>query len=100
MDDMDVIIIGAGIAGLAAANELATAGIKPLVLEARDRIGGRITTIYEQTSGAHIELGAEFVHGHPPEVFKAAKTADLKIVETGGELWYSTAYGRLRPTED
>ncbi|MGH8641453.1 MAG: FAD-dependent oxidoreductase, partial [Burkholderiales bacterium] len=42
--DYDVIIIGAGAAGLAAASELAPSGLRVLVLEARDRIGGRVWT--------------------------------------------------------
>jgi monoamine oxidase len=61
----DVVIIGAGISGLAAADELTRAGIKPLVIEARDRIGGRIYTIRDDKVAAPIELGAEFVHGRP-----------------------------------
>lgn len=62
----DVIVIGAGVAGLAAASELTGAGRSVLVLEARDRIGGRIWTRREPALTAPIELGAEFIHGPAP----------------------------------
>jgi monoamine oxidase len=60
--DADVLVLGAGIAGLVAADALRDRGIRPLVLEARDRVGGRIWT--DRTfSNAPVELGAEFIHG-------------------------------------
>ncbi|MBG0826457.1 FAD-dependent oxidoreductase [Planomonospora sp. ID67723] len=55
-----VIVIGAGLAGLAAANALASAGVEVLVLEARDRLGGRIRTV--ETGGADVDLGAAWIH--------------------------------------
>ena len=61
----DVLIIGAGVAGLTAAHELCTAGLHVTILEARDCIGGRILT--HHTKQYPVELGAEFVHGRPPE---------------------------------
>jgi monoamine oxidase len=94
---MDVIIIGAGISGLAAANELAQASIRPTVLEARDRVGGRIYTVYDEKSAAPIELGAEFVHGRPPEILQAAEIAGIQIAEPTGKSWYFDERGRLIP---
>ena len=60
--DYQVIVIGAGAAGLATARSLQDAGYEVLILEARDRIGGRIQTDYSFTSHP-VELGAEFIHG-------------------------------------
>lgn len=57
----DVIVIGAGIAGLAAAHALQAGGHKVVVLEARDRIGGRIWTNHDL--GVPLELGASWIHG-------------------------------------
>lgn len=62
----DVVVIGAGAAGLAAAARLAEAGRSVLVLEARDRVGGRIWTRHEPGLDMPVELGAEFVHGLAP----------------------------------
>ncbi|HTU61223.1 MAG TPA: FAD-dependent oxidoreductase, partial [Polyangiales bacterium] len=55
----DVLILGAGIAGLAAARALSERGVRCVVLEARDRIGGRIHSL--QLDTGVVELGAEFV---------------------------------------
>lgn len=62
----DVLIIGGGAAGLAAARVLRDAGRDVLVLEARDRLGGRILTVEGPDLPAPVELGAEFVHGAAP----------------------------------
>jgi monoamine oxidase len=63
MADPDVLVLGAGVAGLAAAAKLTAAGVRVLLLEARDRIGGRIHTIRPAGSTTPVELGAEFIHG-------------------------------------
>ncbi|MEU6281645.1 NAD(P)/FAD-dependent oxidoreductase [Streptomyces sp. NPDC047028] len=75
----DVIVLGAGLAGLAAARDLATAGTDVLVLEARDRVGGRV----EQTrtpDGRTVQLGGEVVgHGHTAYL-RLAKELGLDLV--------------------
>ena len=63
MNDADIIIIGGGAAGLAAAYELSLMKRKILLLEARNRLGGRIFTLQDKRFGAPVELGAEFIHG-------------------------------------
>jgi monoamine oxidase len=57
----DVVVVGAGVAGLACAGALTSAGREVVVLEARDRIGGRVNTM-RTASGAVVELGAQVVH--------------------------------------
>lgn len=62
---MDAIVVGAGVAGLAAARALKLGGLEVVVLEARERIGGRVHTVRERGWPIPIEAGAEFVHGKP-----------------------------------
>ncbi|HEY0264426.1 MAG TPA: NAD(P)/FAD-dependent oxidoreductase [Granulicella sp.] len=78
----DTLVLGAGISGLVAARALAAAGQRVLVLEARDRIGGRILTKhrFEHT----VELGAEFLHGTPPELWSLVREAGLESHERSG----------------
>jgi monoamine oxidase len=77
----DVVIIGAGAAGLAAAAELAPSGLRLLVLEARDRIGGRVWTRNEAGLPPPVELGAEFIHGRPPVTFALMRKAGIAAVD-------------------
>jgi monoamine oxidase len=79
MSELDVIVIGGGVAGLAAARDLGAAGLQVLLLEARERLGGRVFTQY--TNGYPVELGAEFVHGCPPEILELAAEAGLPLAE-------------------
>jgi len=83
-----ILILGAGAAGLAAARDLSRAGWSVTVLEARDRIGGRIFTLSETDSRAPIELGAEFIHGKSPALWEIAKATHLKIREVSEHYWY------------
>jgi monoamine oxidase len=77
----DVIVVGAGVAGLATARELAAAGLSARVLEARGRIGGRVFSEHLPGFPLPIELGAEFVHGRPREIWDLVRDAGLAIVE-------------------
>jgi monoamine oxidase len=81
-----VVIIGTGAAGLAAAGELARAGMQPLLLEARRRTGGRIDTLSDGER-APIELGAEFMHGLAPDVDRLAREHHLAKSEVIDEHW-------------
>jgi monoamine oxidase len=80
--DQKVIVIGAGMAGLTAARTLAEAGRSVTLLEAGNRIGGRILTHRE--GNEVIELGAEFVHGKPPELWSIIEEANLETYELDG----------------
>jgi monoamine oxidase len=75
--DLDVIIVGGGVSGLAALRTLDRAGLNVLCLEARDRIGGRIFTVRDPLCPIPIELGAEFIHGRPPETWNIIQTGSL-----------------------
>src|SRR5947209_4362612 len=75
----DLIVIGGGVAGLAATRELCAAGLNVVLLEARDRLGGRILT--RHTKDYPVELGAEFVHGRPPEILELTAEAGLPLAE-------------------
>ena len=85
----DVSIIGAGAAGLSAALELSRAGFRVEILEARDRIGGRMFTRHDPTLNHPIELGAEFVHGLAPEIWLPVQRHNLKSTEVDGDMWCS-----------
>jgi monoamine oxidase len=86
--EYDVIIVGAGAAGLAAGARLAQAGRRVALLEARDRIGGRIFTRRLPADEGHapmcIELGAEFIHGMPPQTWSLVGRAKLSAYELEG----------------
>jgi len=87
-NDADILIIGAGVAGLAAARLLAAAGLAVTILEARDRIGGRIHTLHDPRSPLPIELGAEFVHGRPPETLQIVKKNRLELADVSTRHWF------------
>ena len=80
VNNRSVLIIGAGAAGLAAAQRLTAAGLSVKILEARDRIGGRIWT-RRPASGPPVEAGPEFVHGESPELAELLEAAGATIEE-------------------
>ena len=77
--DADVIVVGAGAAGLEAARRLVRARLRVIVLEARPRIGGRIDTQRLPGWPAPVEAGAEFVHGRPPNLMRALAAAGARL---------------------
>lgn len=85
--DADVLVVGAGCAGLAAAARVHRAGRRVRVLEARDRLGGRVLTLRDPRVSAPVELGAEFVHGAAPLSRALLAEADATTVPMSGEPW-------------
>jgi monoamine oxidase len=75
--DADVLVIGAGAAGLAAARALADAGRRVIVLEARARIGGRVWTD-RAFAAIPVERGAEFIHGEQADSWALVRRAGLR----------------------
>jgi monoamine oxidase len=73
----DVIVLGAGMAGVTAARALAEGGARVIVVEARDRIGGRVHTLRDFAE-TPVEAGAEFVHGSHAATWSAVRTARLR----------------------
>lgn len=73
MDHFDTIVVGAGVAGLTAARLLARSGQRVVVLEARDRIGGRVWT--DRTDGHVMDRGASWIHGIDDNPVAAAAAA-------------------------
>ena len=93
MKKNNVLVVGAGVAGLAAARLLAEAGHHVTVLESRQRIGGRIDT--RRSAAGIFELGAEFVHGLPPDLWNLIQEADFRTEEfVGKPVCYQ--HGELR----
>src|SRR5205085_8554166 len=92
--DTNVIIIGAGASGLTATAELTRAGVSVTILEARGRIGGRIFTKKDPHTGATVELGAEFIHGRPPQIWDLLQENKIRAHTVDGDN-YCVQKGKL-----
>jgi monoamine oxidase len=86
----DAIIIGAGFAGLIAARELENQGYRVMVLEARDRIGGRTYTV--DINGKANDLGGTWVHWFQPHVWAEITRYDIEIEESPGNFADDTIF--------
>lgn len=81
--EADIVVIGAGVAGLSAAERLRQAGRRVVVLEARERTGGRICTLQVPDWPFAVELGAEFIHGSPSEFMRRVRQAGCQTETMG-----------------
>ena len=91
---VDVVVIGAGAAGLAAADRLARGNVSVRVHEARPRIGGRVDTRRLPGRQLPVELGAEFVQGKARTLLDRARKAGLKV-KASGQRHLTLRNGRL-----
>lgn len=82
----DILIIGAGAAGLFAANQLTEQGYKVGLLEATGRAGGRIATLSPTVFETTVESGAEFIHGEAKLTMEILKKANIKYQPVEGEM--------------
>src|SRR5512145_2626892 len=78
-----VTVIGAGLAGLSAAYDLQRAGWKVTVLEARDRVGGRVYSLREFSNGLIAEAGGEFIEESHTRMLAYAEQFNLKLGRVG-----------------
>jgi monoamine oxidase len=85
--DADVIVIGAGSAGLQTARNLAKHSLRTIVVEGRDRVGGRVLSVPTNRASVPADLGAEFIHGTAPETAALLREIGGAAVDTGDESW-------------
>jgi phytoene dehydrogenase-like protein len=101
--DYDTLILGAGVAGLTAARALAERGARVCVLEARDRVGGRVWTqriAKSDGSAMAVELGAEFIHGLPQETWSLIRESKLTTYELQGRTMQFVDGRLMRPPSE
>jgi monoamine oxidase len=98
-EESDTVIIGAGAAGLSAASEVASSGHRVLILEARERLGGRVLTDRTTQAPVPIELGAEFIHGESPILLRWLKAARDVAIDASRDRWIVHEAG-LRPADE
>lgn len=96
---VDVVVIGAGFAGLTAATELIAAGHSVVVLEARDRVGGRTESTVDD-SGRLVDSGGQFVNDDMPHVLALAASRGRTLVAGDHELASLAFRGGGEPTDD
>lgn len=96
----DVVIVGAGVAGLSAAARLVARGLDVVVVEARPRAGGRVHTHRGDGWPAPLEEGAEFMHGKDPALMSLLRRAKAKLGTHEDAHWIVGPDGKLRRDSD
>jgi monoamine oxidase len=94
-DSADVVVIGAGMAGVSCARALASGGARVIVLEARQRVGGRVWSIRDLAE-APVEAGAEFIHGVGAATWGDARSAGLRMQKAPNRYSWFNLGGRTR----
>lgn len=77
-EPVDAIVMGGGVSGLAAARELSRSGLRIILIEARERMGGRVYTLRRRSGAAPVEMGAEFVHGGNADLWRLLRSAGVR----------------------
>jgi monoamine oxidase len=98
-DPFDVAVLGAGASGLSAASRLSAHGLRVVVIEARDRVGGRVHTLHDPLFPLPVELGAEFIHSRTSETFRILQSAGTAAYLVDGDHWQHKR-GKLRKLDD
>ncbi|MFE9421919.1 NAD(P)/FAD-dependent oxidoreductase [Kitasatospora sp. NPDC006697] len=93
-DDPDAVVVGAGLAGLAAARALSAAGLRVQVLEATDRIGGRMAD--HQLDGYRLDHGGHLLNTGYPELVRRLDLADLQLSPLAAGVLVHSAGRRYR----
>lgn len=96
----DVIVIGGGVAGLAAAAALARSRFRVLLIEARERLGGRILTLRDKGWPAAVELGAEFLHAGNPEFLRFIRRHRVRTSPMPARHWRHLPSAPLQRLDD
>src|SRR4051812_32962499 len=90
-----IIVVGGGAAGLMVAYELSTHKLPVTVLEAKNRLGGRILTLTDNEFSQPVETGAEFIHGDLPHTISLLKTAGIPYYAITGKM-FQLEKGKLK----
>src|SRR5688500_5241897 len=96
--EADVLVIGAGMAGVAAARECARAGLDVVVVEAQDRVGGRVHTARDFCEYP-VEQGAEFVHTDEADTWDEVRGAGFETIRCNPADGYLMSIGGVRSPE-
>jgi monoamine oxidase len=96
---IDVVVIGAGAAGVTAAAALARARRSALLIDGRDRIGGRIWSLNEPGLPVPVELGAEFIHGLSKPTFALLERTGGAALDANRDH-FTLREGKLVPSEN
>ena len=94
----DVLVVGAGLAGLAAARDLARGGADILVLEARDRVGGRVEQV-DVDDGRPVQLGGELVGRGHAAYLGLVEELGLALTSTYTSVAGATSYDLVEGVE-
>jgi monoamine oxidase len=97
-EQFEVVIIGAGAAGLRAAQKLVEAGRRVAILEARARIGGRVHTLHDPAWPVPVEGGAEFIHGDVQELTALLQQSGAETYEISDKHWLAPD-GHIEPLD-